>query len=286
MTDSNNMNMKAISLQQTLQGRSLADLVQQTESEIRQEPGDATKRWLLFELLCIFGEWPRALKQLEVCMQMQPEKMAERVQIYHALIDCEQTRKECFSGKRQPGSILPLPTWTQQMIDAIALNSRGEEAAADELRETALNAASEVPGESNFGAFEWISDSDTWIGPVCEVAIGGSYVWLPFAQMASLKMTAPTSLLDFLWNPAILTLSNQSVMRCFVFSRYSGSETESDQIRLCRETVWRENGRTSIRALGQKTWQTSAGDLSVLDLRTCEFTCAPDAIETVEAASA
>ncbi len=43
-----------------------------------------------------------------------------------------------------------------------------------------------------------------------------------------------------------------------LFTRYSGSESASDALRLCRETARQDGpGETTVRALGQKVWLTS-----------------------------
>jgi Protein of avirulence locus involved in temperature-dependent protein secretion len=47
---------------------------------------------------------------------------------------------------------------------------------------------------------------------------------------------------------------------------------------LCRETVWQEHGQTSVRALGQKTWQTDQNDIGILEMISCTFADNKEAI--------
>jgi type VI secretion system protein ImpE len=57
--------------------------------------------------------------------------------------------------------------------------------------------------------------------------------------------------------------------------RYPGSELADDAIRLARESRWREEGKTGVFGLGQKTWMTDAGDVGLLDLRVITFALNP-----------
>ena len=254
-----------------LRGRSLAEVVQETEQNIRSAPGEPSLRWLLFQLLCLQGDWVRGLKQLQLYAQMQ-ENFEQQAQVYRGLIGCELFRYECFAGKRLPTSLLPEPVWVKQMLEAITLNQQGDEARADRLREAALNVAGESSGVNATGtAFTWISDSDSWLGPIVELVTGGMYAWVPFSQIKEIASEPPKNLLDLLWKPARLKMMDESEHRVFLMARYCGSEAGEDALKLCRETAWHEYGKTSVRAQGQKTWQTDRGDMGLLDIISCSF---------------
>lgn len=254
-----------------LSGRSLSEVLHETEQNIKNAPGDPSQRWLLFQLLCLLGDWSRGLKQLQLYAQMQ-ENVEQQAQVYRGLMGCELFRYECLAGKRQPTFILPRPAWVAQMMEAITFNQQGDEARADSLRETSLNAAGESRGVNAPGtAFTWISDSDSWLGPIVELVVGGMYAWVPFSQIKQITSGPPTNLLDLLWKPARLELMDGSEHRVFLMARYCGSESGADALRLCRETAWHEHGRTSVRALGQKTWQTDRGEIGLLDITSCTF---------------
>lgn len=271
-----------LTLHAWLRGRSIAEVMQEAEQNIRNAPGDASQRWLLFQLLCIQGEWSRGLKQLQLCAQMQAH-FEQQAQVYRGLIGCELFRYECFAGKRQPTFVLPQPAWVGQMQEAITLNQQGEEAQADRVREAALNAAGYTRGVNAEGTmFNWISDSDSWLGPEVELVIGGMYAWVPFSQIKQISAGAPENLLELLWKPARLQLIDRSEHRVFMMARYCGSESGDDAIKLCRETIWQEHGKTSVRAQGQKTWQTDRGDTGLLDITSCTFNMPEDHAVTYE----
>lgn len=138
-------------------------------------------------------------------------------------------------------------------------------------REAALDAAPAVGARLPQGEAAWISDSDSRLGPVCEVITAREYRWLPLADIAKWKVEQPATLLELIWAPCTLTLLDGSTVRGFLPARYPASPDDDDAVRLGRRTVWREVGRTAVIGMGQKTWATSAGDFSVFELASCEF---------------
>ncbi|WP_231337679.1 type VI secretion system accessory protein TagJ [Paraburkholderia sprentiae] len=247
------------------------DLKAQTIDNVRKHPSNVRARWLLFELLCIDGEWQRALQQLQTWATLESEGVS-RAQMYRGLIRGEIFRAEVFAGQRTPGEIDPLPEWVKTLLQANAKLGEGNLAAADELRGAALNAAPATRGESaQIGEFEWLTDSDTRLGPVCELTVAGGYRWVPFDAIKSLTLGPVTSLTDLVWRSAVVGLRDATVLRGYLPVRYPGSESGPTATRLARETSWTDVGETGVIALGQKTWSTDKGDVGLLDLGECRF---------------
>jgi type VI secretion system protein ImpE len=101
--------------------------------------------------------------------------------------------------------------------------------------------------------------------------VAGGYRWLPFDDLASLNKDAPAGLLDLVWSQVDLVLRDGSSLKAYMPMRYPVAATDRDAILMARETVWSELGRTGVHARGQKMWATDAGDLPLLDLRSCTF---------------
>ena len=258
-------------------GDTLDAALARAEQGVRAQPTDVHVRWFLFELLCVLGHWERALKQLQTCATMDPS-LDGTAQALRGLIRAEHQRDEVFAGRQMPVPVVDLPDWMAGLARAIAANASGDHDSADQLRAAALAQAPEAAGRSNAGDFAWIADSDTRLGPVCELVAAGSYRWIAFADLRAVTIEAPTRLFDLVWASAQFTLrggaSAGTALRGYIPVRYPGSTAGTDALRLSRETLWRDVGATGVFATGQKTWMTDAGDWPLLDLRDVDFTSA------------
>ena len=71
------------------------------QEAVRKTPAEARPRILLFQLLSVLGQWERALTQLNVLRDMDPECMV-LAEIFRPVLQCEALREEIFAGKRSP----------------------------------------------------------------------------------------------------------------------------------------------------------------------------------------
>jgi type VI secretion system protein ImpE len=254
-----------------LQHDSLQGALERIRENIRSRPGDVRERWLLFQIACFLGDWDRALKQLQVCVQIDPER--ERMaQAMRGLIRSEALREKVLAGENKPGYVIdPPPEWMAALLEALSAATGGDIERADATRKQALSEVPDSPGEIDSVPFAWISDSDTRLGPVCELVVAGRYRWCPFCELSRLRLHAPQGLLDLLWARADCVLRDGTELQAYIPARYPDSGNGTDAIRLARETVWREQGTTGVIGLGQKTWMTESGDHGLLDLREISF---------------
>ena len=239
---------------------------------------------MLFQLLCAVRQWERAVQQLQVYAQLDP-RQAPAAQACRDLIRAERRRALVFGGSERPGFVYEPPSWVDGLLDALRLTALGQLDEADRARERALDHAPLVPVRSSQLQLDWIADSDSRLGPVCELVSAGHYRWLPFSDIAAWKIEEPTMLLDLVWAPCSLKLADGSAMRGFMPARYPATavtqaagrqsdptpECEDDAWLLGRKTSWQEVGRTGVFGHGQKTWTTNAGDFGVFELGSCEF---------------
>lgn len=258
-------------LGELLQTQTFDDLKKSAAEAVRKRPAGPRERWLLFQLLCVDGEWQRALTQLQTWAGLEPEGQA-RAQLYRGLIQSEMFRVEVFAGLRTPGFVDPAPMWLDTLLRANEQFAKGDIAGSDALREAALNDAPATRGDGDqTGEFEWLTDSDTRLGPVCEMAVAAGYRWVPFDQMRSLVLTPVATLTDIVWRSATAILRNGTVLRGYVPVRYPGSEHGPIESKLARETTWTNVGSTGVIATGQKTWATDRGDFGLLEIDACRF---------------
>jgi type VI secretion system protein ImpE len=257
---------------------SLSEALGRAEAAVRAEPQDPPSRWLLFELLCVLGQWERALKQLQTWAGLSKD-FDSTAHVMRGLIRAEHQRMEVFAGHAEPATVTApdtqAPVWMSGLAEALTLAGEREQPgieASDLARGTALSQAPDTAGSSNGQAtFAWITDSDTRLGPICEVILAGAYRWLAFADLASVTKVAPGGLLDLVWSQVDLVLRDGTSLKGYMPMRYPVHAGDRDALLLSRETVWSDVGRTGVHARGQKMWMTDAGDMPLLDVRICEF---------------
>lgn len=236
-------------------------------AEIRKKPADARLRVFLFQLLCVRGEWDRALTQLKVCGEMDPSTLP-MVQSYREAIACEMVREKVFAGETAPLVFGEPAEWVALMIQAVHALARGNADAAATLREKAFADAPATAGSADGTAFDWIADADMRLGPILELIVNGKYYWAPFAALSALKFEAPSDLRDRVWTPVEVTTANGGQVVGFVPTRYPGApQSGDDAVMLSARTDWQDAGAETFIGAGQRLLATPEADLALMDLR-------------------
>ncbi len=230
------------------QAGKIADSIQALAAELRNDPTNVRNRTFLFELLCFMGELDRAERQLDILSDLSKEAGMGTL-IYRSAIQAERLRREMFDKKTFPQTVAEPP------------------------RGAILNGT----------RFDTVEDADPRIGPRLEVFAAGSYLWLPFAQIASIRIEAPKRLRDLIWIPAILKTApkcggldlGEVIIPALTPLAFRHQE---DSVRLGRQTVWEELDATVVPA-GQKLFLVDGEEFPVLEVRTLEFPTASTAAE-------
>jgi len=258
---------------------SLAEAIQALQDRIRKNPADAKLRVFLFQLLCVMGDWERAMTQLNVAGEMDAAHM-DMALIYRPVLNCEALRAEVFAGTRTPHVFGEPEEWLGWMVQANQMVGQGHAAASQELRAKALEAAPATSGMLNGKPFEWIMDNDPRLGPILEAFIDGRYFWVPLHRIRRMSTEKPTDLRDAVWLPAQFVWANGGNAVGFVPSRYPGSEKSDDSaIRLARRTDWVEGEAGLFLGLGQRMFATEADDYPLLDTRVLTLGAQPEGEE-------
>ena len=270
----------------------LLDKLRSTEAAVRAEPACPEHRWAMVELLCQLCQWERALQQLQALVRLAPQRKGQ-AHLVRGLIQAEHRRAQVFLGHERAAPVVDFPQWMQDMAAALEHNAAGRHSDADACREQALENAPNLEGVCHWDErlhaheevhpkqenFAWLSDSDTRLGPICEVMVAGAYRWLAFADIACLQMQAPQSPLDLVWAPAQLQLRSAAEsqagrsLHVYIAARACWPQppdvpSEQQQaLMLGRLTVWQDVGETGVFAQGQKTWMSEGIEWPVLDIR-------------------
>jgi type VI secretion system protein ImpE len=237
------------------------------QEDVRARPSDAKLRVFLFQLLCVLGQWERALNQLKVASELEPLALP-MAQMYGAAVQCEAIRTEVFEGRKSPMILGEPEQWLALLIESRLRAGGGEAEQSEELRLRAFEDAPTSGGDIDGRPFEWIADADSRLGPVMEAIINGRYYWVPFSRMTKISLEAPEDLRDLVWMPAHLDFTNGGESLALLPTRYPGSESSSDgAIALARKTSWEAMGDEAFRGIGQRILATDAGDTPVLEIR-------------------
>jgi len=256
------------------------------QDAIRKAPADARLRRFLFQLHCVNGKWDKALTQLNVLADMDPESML-LAEIFRPVIACEVLRTEVFEGKRTALIFGEPEPWVGWTVQAGNLAAQGNFTEAKTLQDRALEAAPAYGGTVNGEAFEWIGDADSRLGPLLEAFIDNKYYWIPFIRLAKLEIEAPSDLRDLVWVTAKFSWTNGGESNGLIPVRYPGSAESPDSgIRLSRKTDWAERTEGYFFGLGQRTLATNAADYPLLEIRTIEFAFVPAPESEAEPVSA
>ena len=237
---------------------------------VRANPADPKLRVFLFQLLCVTGDWDRAVRQLKTAATLDPEAEA-MARMYREALVAELRREKVFAGTERPGLRDDAPGWLADMARALELEITGAPGARA-LRDAALDAAPATPGRLNGAPFDWLADADARLGPVLEVVLNGAYVWLPFSDITRITAEPPSDLRDLVWMPVTLTLTDEAEMIGLVPTRYPGS-ANSGAHAMARATDWTEKGA----GLGQRMLITQDTELPLLDVREVTFDAVPEA---------
>ena len=241
------------------------------EDQVRQHADVARFRVFLFQLLCVMGQWERAVRQLQVAAKLSPDARM-MAQTYREAIICEIYREKVFQGEKRALIFGEPEEWTVQLAEALQLLATGHAEAAADLRASAFEAAPATPGKINGADFEWIADADMRLGPVLEAVINGRYYWVPYSTLASVTLEEPEDLRDMVWLPATLTFTNEGEVVALIPSRYAETAaTGRDAEKLARSTGWTDLGGDVFAGLGQRLLATDNDTLALLDVRTIEL---------------
>ena len=235
--------------------------------QVRAHPQDAKLRVFLFQLLCVLGQWDRALNQLNVSLELDPGTLP-MVQTYREAIACETLRLQVFAGNKVPMLFGEPETWVALLIEALLREGRGEPDAARQLREQGLEQAPATAGTADGQAFAWIADADTRLGPTIEAVINGRYYWLPWNRLSKVEIDPPQDLRDRVWMPAHFEFSNGGEVVGLIPTRYPDTDlAAADLLSLARRTDWRETAPGVYTGYGQRVITTDTAEYGLMDLR-------------------
>lgn len=258
-------------------GAALAEL----QGAVRDDPAKPEYRTYLFQLLCVIGDWNRALTQLNVVADMDHTALL-MAQTYRELLLCEAFRAEVFAGKREPLLFGEPNSWTGILLQTLGAVEKGNGQEAYDIAMNAMDQATARAGTVDDQPFEWLGDADMRLGPVFEIILNGKYYWVPMSNVAEISFSEPEDLRDLVWLPVQIRWVNDGNSIGFMPTRYPGADTfADDQNALARKTEFKDIGGDFFTGIGQRMFTTDAGDVSLLQTRKIVFTEAVEPANSV-----
>lgn len=263
---------------QRFKTHSVAEVLEEVKQAVRKKPQDADLRAQLFQLLSLEGDWQRAVDQLKISAQLNPQAQPVAL-IYVGAINAEQERLEVLSGRSAPAVFGTPPEWLALLAQAFKAETRAE---ATACRHQALELAPAVSGhlrthagaETESIAFEWIADGDSRLGPVLEFFNNGRYGWIPFEHIKQVRFIEAQGLSDIMWVQTEVVLIDGSSHVGLVPVRYpaiDGYDKQTDNLKLGHLTEWVAIDEDSYQGVGQKTLITDEADYGQLELAQITF---------------
>lgn len=256
-----------VDAEQSLRNADTASALQQLQTQIRTQPGDARLRTFLFQLLSVRGEWQRALEQLTLAAQLDPSALL-MAQTYREALRCELLRAEVIAGHKSPMVIGEPEPWLGLLVESMLRAGQGDLTGSAALRAQAFDQAPASTGTLDGQRFEWIADADVRFGPVLEAVLNGGYYWIPFSRLQRVALQPPEDLRDLVWAPAHLQFANGGESAALIPARYPGSERAEDgALQMARRTVWKDVAPELQYGLGQRLLAIDTGEYSLLGVR-------------------
>lgn len=263
---------------------SLADHMDAVVAQIRRQPGDADLRAQLFQLLAVQGEWERAVEQLKLCAELNPQA-APTALMYDRAIAAERQREAVLAGQVDPAVPGPRPPWLDRLLEALR-HDAADPARAEATRARALDDAEPLAGTLQHAGdtqplpFAWICDGDSRLGPIFEFIHGEHYAWLPFSYLRKVRLLPPEALCDVIWAQAEITLADTRVLHALIPARYPAPAgrrmaDQEERLRVGRLTQWEPLHGETYTGVGQKMWLTDQGEYALLDIRAVEHADGP-----------
>lgn len=241
------------------------------QGAIRADAAKPELRIFLFQLLCVRGDWKRAIAQLKLSAELDA-LATPMAQTYREGIVCEVYREKVFAGEKDPLIFGEPQEWIALMLEALKSNAAGRHEEAAATRARAFDAAPATTGKLDGTPFEWIADADMRLGPILEIIVNGKYYWMPFTAIARLEFDAPADLRDAVWTPCTLKTVNGGEVVGLIPTRYAGTiQNGGPSEKLARATQWEDMGTETYAGIGQRLFATELGDTALMDVRLLEF---------------
>jgi len=239
-------NIKALLAQDDLSGA----LALMTEA-VRHAPQDLGLRLVLIDLLILSEDWERADNQARMASTIAPNE-AVGLSLLRREIRGMHARTRWYEDAAVP-DFPDGPTSADQISLRLALALRENDGHAATEAFEALSQIQPARLCWNGGAPGDFRDLDDRLPHALEaVTTGGAYLWIDFSKIARIDFAAASRPRDLAFRPAQLRLLDGSSAEILVPALYYARGTQTNAVRLGRETGWTDGPGGIVTGYGQR----------------------------------
>jgi len=248
-------------------GEARAQLVK----EVRERPGDAGARTLLFQTLSCLGEWDKADGHLGAIAAQSAANDAAS-QVYRNIIKAEKERESVWTEGKRPAFFPEGPPYLEEYFDARARLAAGRREEALAILEGIAGVERARRGTINGTSFVGFQDADPLLFPFLEVFVHDRYVWIPFGAVETLTVPPPSGFLDLLWVPARIAARSGARIGGHLPVLYPSSYRHADdRVKMGRLTEWVAAEGGLERGAGQHVFLAGEKEMGLLEIREMVF---------------
>lgn len=247
-------------------GEARAQLVQ----EVRERPGDAAARTLLFQTLTCLGEWAKAEAQLGAIAAQSAANDAA-AQVYRNNLKAEKERDSVWTEGKRPAFFPEAPPYLEEYFDARARLAAGRREEALVILEGIVGRECSRRGTINGVSFEGFQDADPLLFPFLEVFVHDRYVWIPVEAVETLNVTPPAGFLDLLWIPARIAARGAHIGGYLPVLYPSSYRHADNRVKMGRLTEWVAAEGGLERGAGQHVFLAGDKEMGLLEIREIVF---------------
>jgi type VI secretion system protein ImpE len=248
------------------QAGQLTEAIAAAIQDVKDQPGDLSRRTLLFSLLCFEGDLERARKQLDV---LGNQVAMSEAPAYANLLAAESTRRRVFNEGQRPKSFGNLSPRLEKHLLAICQLQSQQFDEAKRLLDAAEEERQEISGSLNEVPFDDFADADDLTRSFLEFQQGSDYFWIPFDDMLNLQVVMPKPVRprDLYWAPCQIVLRSGETQRGFTPALYINShQVAAPNLKLGHATEFNDIGGGVYGGAGRKQFVAGDADPTPFDL--------------------
>jgi len=250
----------------------LTDAIKAAREEVKQQPTDTDRRWLLCELLCFAGELARAEGHLDTLARQDPKLMFS-ITMFRNLIRAENARRQFYAEGKSPEIFGESTPSLRLHLDAAGAVREERLSDAFKTLTTAEEQRVHTSGVCDGETFDDLRDADDLTASVFEAfTVAGKYCWIPIEQVSSVEFKEIKQSVDLLWREVHLVMSNGFDGQVYLPVLYHATkDTDDDQLRWGRGTDWLGDDTSPVRGIGQRVFVVGDQGRPILELNSMKF---------------